>query len=79
MVVHAVEKANGDNVEPMVDALAGWTFDAPKGSTTIRAGDHAMLQPMFQAKLVQDGAGYKAQLVKSVPADATAPPEKAGQ
>lgn len=76
MIVHAVEKADGDNVEPMVDGLAGWTFDGPKGSTTIRAGDHAVLQPMFQAKLMQDGAGYTPKLLRTIPADATAPPQK---
>ena len=39
----------------MIDALEGWTFDGPKGETTVRADDHALIQPMYQAKLVQDG------------------------
>jgi branched-chain amino acid transport system substrate-binding protein len=75
MIVHAVEQAAGDNVDNMIKALEGWTFDAPKGSETIRAGDHAMLQPMFQAKLVQQGTSWEPQLGKVIPAGTTAPAE----
>jgi branched-chain amino acid transport system substrate-binding protein len=78
MIVHAVQTANGDNVDAMIGALEGWTFDAPKGSTTIRAQDHAMLQPMFQATLEQNGSSYTPKLVATVPADTTAPPKSAG-
>jgi branched-chain amino acid transport system substrate-binding protein len=74
MIVRAVEQAGGDNVDKMIKALEGWTFDAPKGSQTIRAGDHAMLQPMFQAKLVQQGTSWEPKLGKVIPADTTAPP-----
>lgn len=74
MIVHALQ-ASTDNVDDMISALEGWTFDGPKGSMTIRASDHALLQPMFQAKLVDDGGTLKAELVKALdPAD-TAPPE----
>ena len=31
MIVHAIEKADGDDVGKMISALEGWTFDAPKG------------------------------------------------
>ena len=73
MIVHAVEQAGGDNVDAMIKALEGWTFDAPKGPQTIRAGDHAMLQPMFQAKLVQHGATWEPEVVRVIPPAATAP------
>jgi branched-chain amino acid transport system substrate-binding protein len=73
MIVHAVEQAGGDNVDGMIKALEGWTFDAPKGPQTIRARDHAMLQPMFQARLVHQGTTWEPELVKAIPADATAP------
>ncbi|TAM93083.1 MAG: amino acid ABC transporter substrate-binding protein, partial [Jatrophihabitans sp.] len=76
MIVHAVQQADGDNVDKMISALQGWTFDAPKGRETVRASDHAMLQPMFQAKLVQQGGAWAPQLIDTVPADKTAPPEK---
>lgn len=75
MIVHAVEQADGDNVDKMISALDGWTFDAPKGSETIRASDHAMLQPMFQAKLVDKNGTWTPELVDTVPADKTAPPQ----
>jgi branched-chain amino acid transport system substrate-binding protein len=74
MIVHAVEQANGDDVDSMIKALEGWTFDAPKGSETVRASDHAMLQPMFRAKLVGSSSSWKPQLVATVPSTDTAPP-----
>jgi len=73
MIVHAVQKANGDDVQAMIGGLEGWTFDAPKGSETIRASDHAMLQPMFQAKLTGSGTSWTPNLVKTVPESDTAP------
>jgi branched-chain amino acid transport system substrate-binding protein len=73
MIVHAVEQADGDNVERMITALEGWTFDAPKGSETVRAADHALLQPMFQARLVQQGQAWEPQLIRTIPPDETAP------
>jgi len=75
MIVHALQQGGGDNVDGMVKALEGWTFQAPKGEETVRASDHAMLQPMYQAKLVKQGDSYVPQLVKTVPADQVAPPE----
>ena len=42
----------GDNVDRMISALEGWNFVGPKGQQSIRAADHAMIQPMFQVKLV---------------------------
>ena len=74
MMVHAISEG-GDDVEAMVDALEGWTFEGPKGETTVRASDHALLQPMYQAKLVQEGDGWVPELVESVDAEAVAPPE----
>jgi branched-chain amino acid transport system substrate-binding protein len=78
MIVHAVERANGADVEKMISGLEGWTFDAPKGSVTVRAEDHALLQPMFRAKLVGSGTSWKPALVATVPA-ATTKPVSAGQ
>ena len=40
----------------MISALSGWSFLAPKGMQQIRASDHAMLQPMYQAKLTEVSA-----------------------
>ncbi|HEX3468075.1 MAG TPA: substrate-binding domain-containing protein [Candidatus Elarobacter sp.] len=74
MIVQAIEKSDGDDVGKMISALEGWTFDAPKGKQTIRAGDHAMLQPMFVAKLQGSGASVAPKLLRTVPLQAVAPP-----
>ena len=52
MIVRALRTALGDDVDRMISALEGWSFVGPKGQQTIRAADHAMLQPMFQVQLV---------------------------
>ena len=74
MIAHAVQIADGDDVDKMVRALENWTFLAPKGQQLIRAADHAMLQPMFQVKLVAAGAGYEPQVVRTLPPAEVAPP-----
>lgn len=74
MIVHAVQIADGDDVEKMIHALEDWTFLAPKGQQLVRAGDHALLQPMFQVKLVPAGAGYEPQVLKTLPPADVAPP-----
>ena len=77
LLARAIEKADGDtNVEAMITALEGYTFTAPKGQETVRAKDHAMLQPMFVAKLDQTGSDLSATLVKTLSATDTAPPQK---
>ena len=67
MIVQAVREG-GDTVDGMVAALEGWTFDSVKGEITVREDDHAMIQPMYQAKLVQDGAtGCPSSSTRSTP------------
>jgi branched-chain amino acid transport system substrate-binding protein len=70
MIVHAVEKADGDDPVKTSAALDDWSFDGPKGHETIRASDHALLQPMYVAKL----AGSEPQLVRELGSAAVAPP-----
>jgi branched-chain amino acid transport system substrate-binding protein len=74
MIVHAVEKADGEDVGKMISALEGWTFEAPKGTQTIRPADHAMLQPMFIAKLEGSAPNVTPHLVRTVPLQAVSPP-----
>ena len=76
MIVQALSESGGEDVNAMVEALEGWEFDAPKGKQTIRAKDHVMIQPMYQAKLVADGDGFKPEKVAEVPAADVAPAEK---
>jgi branched-chain amino acid transport system substrate-binding protein len=74
MIVHAIQAGGATNVNAGISALAGWTFLAPKGEQTIRASDHAMLQPMYQAKLTEVSAtNFTPSLVATLPNAATAP------
>ena len=75
MVVRAIQKGDGSNVLKMIKGLEGWTFLAPKGTQTVRASDHAMLQPMFQVQLVQTVTGaYQPVNLNTLSSAATAPP-----
>ncbi|MFI7428418.1 substrate-binding domain-containing protein [Micromonospora sp. NPDC049836] len=76
MVVRAVQEG-GDDVEKMIKALEGWQFEGVKGQMSIRAADHALLQPMYQAKLSGSGTTYTATAQKTLTGDEAAPP--AGQ
>ncbi|MBM0237576.1 substrate-binding domain-containing protein [Micromonospora sp. ATA32] len=73
MVVRAATEG-GDDVDKMVKALEGWSFDGVKGPMTIRAEDHALLQPMFQAKLSGSGTAFTATAQKGLTGEETAPP-----
>jgi branched-chain amino acid transport system substrate-binding protein len=72
MIVHAIEEGMGD-VDGMIAALEGFEFDGPKGSMTVRADDHALIQEMYQVKLVADGGAFAPELVDTVSADDVAP------
>ena len=74
MIVHAIQEGKGD-VDAMIGALEGYSFDGPKGKTTVRASDHALIQEMYQAKLVKDGETYVPELIAAVPAEEVAPAE----
>ncbi|NJC16107.1 substrate-binding domain-containing protein [Micromonospora profundi] len=73
MVVRAVQEG-GEDVDKMVTVLEGWSFDGVKGKMTIRAEDHALLQPMYQAKLSGSGTAFSATAQKSLTGDESAPP-----
>ncbi|HEX5596776.1 MAG TPA: substrate-binding domain-containing protein [Micromonosporaceae bacterium] len=73
MIVRAVQEG-GDDVEKMIKALEGWSFEGVKGSMTVRAEDHALLQPMFQAKLTGTGDAIEAEVLKTLTGEETAPP-----
>lgn len=74
LVVRAVGKGGGTNVNTMISALEGYSFDSVKGALTVRAQDHAMLQPMFEAKLTGSAGAYRPQLITTVNAATVAPP-----
>ncbi|MBG0561135.1 substrate-binding domain-containing protein [Actinoplanes aureus] len=70
MIVHAVQ-SSPDDADKMVAALEGHSFDSVKGKLTIRAEDHALLQPMFRAKLTDATTASPAGVVSAE--DATPP------
>ncbi len=73
MIVQAIKEGQGD-VDAMIAALEGFEFDGPKGKNVVRAEDHALLQEMYQVKLVADGSGgFTPELVAVVPADQVTP------
>ncbi|WP_433529996.1 substrate-binding domain-containing protein [Micromonospora sp. CA-263727] len=76
MVVRAVQEG-GDDVDKMITALEGWSFEGVKGTMTIRAEDHALLQPMYQASLTGSGDTFTASAQKALAGDETAPPVQA--
>ena len=76
MIVRALSEAGPDDVDGMISALEGWSFDAPKGAQEIRASDHAMIQPMFTATLEGEPGNYTGALLDTIDAEAVAPPEK---
>lgn len=74
MIAQAIRTGGADvDVAAMIDGLEGFTFKGPKGDMEIRASDHAMIQDMFQARLVQDGANWVPELIAVAPAADVAP------
>ncbi|MFF5896207.1 substrate-binding domain-containing protein [Streptomyces argenteolus] len=76
MIVRAVEEGSATDTAAMVKALEGWSFDGVKGREQIRAGDHALVQPMFVARLDGVGAAAEPELVSTQPSGTVAPPAK---
>jgi branched-chain amino acid transport system substrate-binding protein len=74
MIVHAVASANGDDVPKMISALEGYKFTGPKGPEQVRAADHALLEPMFIAKLQTSGSNVYPVCLRTLPPSAVAPP-----
>jgi branched-chain amino acid transport system substrate-binding protein len=74
MIVRAVSRGGGSDVNRMISALEGWKFVGPKGQQQIRKADHAMLQPMFHVRLRTVRGKPRAIPVKSFPMRRVAPP-----
>jgi branched-chain amino acid transport system substrate-binding protein len=76
MIVHAIESGSATDATAMAKSLEGWAFQGPKGPEEVRAADHALLQPMFTAKLDGNGAAAKPEVIERLPKDAVAPPRQ---
>lgn len=75
MIVRALQASTSD-VGKMIDALEGYSFVGPKGAMQIRESDHALIQPMFQAKLVRQGGRWVGVPTKTIKGKFVAPPVK---
>ncbi|MFG3138143.1 substrate-binding domain-containing protein [Streptomyces sp. NPDC048211] len=76
MIVHAVAEGSATDPAAMVKALEGWTFDGAKGKQQVRAEDHALVQPMFVARLTGKGAAAEPELLDAEAMETVAPPVK---
>jgi branched-chain amino acid transport system substrate-binding protein len=74
MIVRAVSRGGGSDVNRMISALEGWRFVGPKGQQQIRKADHAMLQPMFNVRLRTVRGKRQAVPARSFGFRAVAPP-----
>lgn len=61
-----------DNTDTIIKSLEGYSFNSLKGKNTIRKEDHALIQPMFQARLELNKGKYTPSLIKRV--DGVTPP-----
>jgi branched-chain amino acid transport system substrate-binding protein len=64
MIVRAVQKGGGEDVDKMISALEGFQFVGPKGTMRIRQQDHALIQPMFQVRLATVKGKLTARVIK---------------
>lgn len=75
MIVRALSKGGGDDVDKMISSLEGWKFTGPKGPSYIRPQDHALLQPMFQVGLVKAKNGrWTDKVLKTISPGLVQPP-----
>lgn len=75
MIAQAIREGGG-TVDGYISALEGFSFEGPKGTNTVRASDHALIQEMYQAKLVASGDTFVPELVATVSPEDVAPAEK---
>jgi branched-chain amino acid transport system substrate-binding protein len=74
MICRALQKGGTDTTK-QISGLEGWQFLAPKGNQYIRPADHAMLQPMFQVKLVPGSGGhFNVKVLKTISPGNVQPP-----
>lgn len=68
-VFNGITRAGGTDTEKLITAMAGMSFDTPKGSMTFRAEDHQALQEMYHFRIRPNGADNDMlDLVATIPA-----------
>ena len=66
MVVMALTRNPGQNVDTMIRNLEGKSWVGVKGLMTIDANTHLLIQPMFLVSLNKSGSGYVPKLLKTI-------------
>lgn len=77
----AAKAAHGTDPQKIGHALAGMTFDTPKGPLTFRAQDHLLESPVTVWKVAGDASapgGFKVTSASTVPVSTVVPPPHAG-
>ncbi|ODU07687.1 MAG: hypothetical protein ABS81_00940 [Pseudonocardia sp. SCN 72-86] len=74
MVVHALQTGDPNDTGSLISALEGWSFEGPKGASTIRADDHALLQPMYTVRMTGLPSDRKLEPLLTLDASKTTPP-----
>jgi branched-chain amino acid transport system substrate-binding protein len=69
-IVEAIRKAGGTDTEKLIAAMAGMSFQSPKGQMTFRKEDHQALQDMYQFRIKKTQAHEwdLLELVREIPA-----------
>jgi branched-chain amino acid transport system substrate-binding protein len=69
-VVEGIKKAGGTDTEKLIAAMAGMSFESPKGTMTFRKEDHQAMQNMyhFRIKKAQANEWDLLELVREIPA-----------
>jgi branched-chain amino acid transport system substrate-binding protein len=78
-LVEALQKTGGNpDADVLIAAMAGLSFEGPKGIYTFRREDHQALQPMYVVEMVPDPEQPWAipQLIREATPEETAPPVK---
>lgn len=76
-IVDGLKRTEGDtDVELLIPALEGMSFEGPKGTYTIRTEDHQALQPMYIMEMMRppDQPFCVPRLIQHVSAEDSAPP-----
>lgn len=68
-VVEGIKKAGGTDTEKLIAAMAGMSFESPKGTMTFRKEDHQAMQNMyhFRIKKAQANEWDLLELVREIP------------
>ncbi len=70
-IVEGIKKAGGTDTEKLIAAMAGMSFETPKGTMTFRKEDHQAMQSMYHWRIKKDQKGEwdLLDLVREIPAD----------